>query len=457
MSLTYDEFLARKVPSASACGFEPQPFAQPLFDFQADAVKWACRRGRSALFEDCGLGKTPQQLVWADQVVKQTSNPVLILAPNEVAHQTVREGDKFGLHVHHVRDGADIVPGINITNYERLHRFDPSVFGGIVLDESSILKAYDGKTRTHIINSFESTRYKLACTATPAPNDFMELGNHSEFLGVMTRAEMLATFFVHDGGDTSKWRLKQHAVNAFWRWLCTWAVNIRTPSDLGYDNTRFTLPPLRMHEHIVHTSAKVDGYLFPLPASSLKERRDARRASLNERVALAADMVTANSREQWVCWCNLNSESEALADAVSGVEVRGSTTEQDRERIARDFLNGNIQVVVTKPSLWGFGMNLQCCHNTAFVGLSDSYEEFYQCVRRFWRFGQTREVNAHIIISELEGAVLANIKRKEADACRLAQEMVAHMSQFSKSIIRGATRDTEDYTPAARMALPAFL
>jgi hypothetical protein len=453
--VNYKQFLASKKIAAVPTGFEPGPMHAQLFDFQCDCVAWACRRGRSALFEDCGLGKTPQQLAWADKVCAKTDKPVLILAPLCVTQQTRREGSKFGIDVNVAREQSEVRPGINVSNYEKLHHFDASAFGGVVLDESSILKAYDGTTRNLVISSFRNARYKLACTATPAPNDFMELGNHAEFLGVMSRTEMLATFFFHDGGETSKWRLKGHAEKEFWKWLCSWSINIRKPSDIGYKDGKFKLPKLHLREHVVQSTQKMDGYLFALPASSLAERRDARRASLTERVELAAAL--AGNGEQWVFWCNLNSESESLSKMIGASEISGATPDDERERIASGFLDGSIRCVVTKPSLWGYGMNLQCCNNTALVGLSDSYEDFYQVVRRFWRFGQTNEVNAHIIISSLEGAVLANIKRKESDALRLADEMVRNMSDISSKAIKGSIRETEEYKPAVKMQLPEFL
>ena len=452
----YSAFLAKKKVADIATGFEPGSLPPSMFDFQADVTRWTCRRGRSALFEDCGLGKTVQQLAWADQVAAHTrTGKVLILAPLGVTHQTVREGDKFGIKVKFVTCQAECDgPGIFITNYEKLHRFDASQFAALVLDESGILKSFAGATRNAIIEAAAGLPYKLACTATPAPNDYVELGNHAEFLGVMSRVEMLATFFVHDGGDTAKWRLKGHAEEEFWRWLCSWSVNIRKPSDLGYEDGKFCLPELRMREHIVRSSQKMDGYLFALPASSLAERRDARRASLGERVEMAADLADG---EQWVFWCNLNAESDARAKTLGAKEIRGDTSEEDRERTLLGFLDGTVRRVVTKPSLWGFGMNLQCCWNTAMVGLSDSYEEFYQTVRRFWRFGQQNPVNAHIIISDLEGAVLANIKRKEADAKRMAEEMVRHMADISSKEVRGSVRETIKYKPSVKIKLPQWL
>jgi hypothetical protein len=454
--MNYEKFLADKRIVDVPTGFEPvSEMPSKLFEFQKDVVRWALRRGRSALFEDCGLGKSPQQLAWAQQVVEQTNKPVLILAPYCVAQQTVREGQKFGIEVNLAHNHVEVKKNaINITNYEKLHKFYCKDFSGIVLDESSILKSYDGATRDLIIESFRKTQYKLACTATPAPNDFMELGNHAEFLGVMSRTEMLATFFVHDGGDTSKWRLKRHAQEDFWKWLCSWAVNIRKPSDLGYDDKGFELPKLNMFEHIVESSQKMDGYLFPLPASTLQERREARKESKHERVQKACEIV---NDEQWVFWCGLNTESDLIAKELGAVEIRGATSEDEREEVMLGFLDGKIKRVVSKAALWGFGVNLQTCHNTAIVGLSDSYEQFYQLIRRFWRFGQKKEVNAHIIISSLEGAVLSNIKRKEADAKRLSDSMIKNMADISSLEIKGQQRETITYNPQQQIILPKFL
>lgn len=451
----YKSFIDRKRIEDIPTGFSPAQTADKLFDFQRDVVGWACRRGRAALFEDCGLGKTAQLLAWANEVLEHTGKPVLIVAPLGVTHQTVREGKKFGVDVHMAASQDDVTKsGIYVTNYEKLHRFDLEKFKGIVLDESSILKSFDGATRNLLIEKSARIAFKLACTATPAPNDYMELGNHAEFLGVMSRTEMLATFFVHDGGDTAKWRLKGHAEQDFWRWLCSWAVNIRKPSDLGYEDGKFKLPPLNMQEHIVHSTQKKDGYLFALPASSLEERRDARRESLHERVDKAAELADDN---QWVFWCNLNAESESLTKKLGAVEIRGETSEEERERIVLGFMDGSIRRVVTKGAIWGFGLNLQHCQNTALVGLSDSYEQFYQIVRRFWRFGQKKTVNAHVIISDLEGAVLANIKRKEQDAKAMADSMVQHMAAISSTEIKGSKKQTLTYNPTQTMRLPKWL
>lgn len=454
--MTYEEFIASKSIVSKPCGFDPLPVPENRFPFQRDVVGWAVRRGRAALFEDCGLGKTVQQLDWSQQVATKIGD-VLILAPLAVAKQTVAEGQKFGIEVNQVSDDSEVKHGISVTNYQKLHKFDTRRFKGVVLDESSILKSFDGKYRTDLIKRFKDTPFKLACTATPAPNDYMELGNHAEFLGVMKREEMLAMFFTHDGGETSKWRIKGHAEDEFWKWLCSWAVNIRKPSDLGYDDGDFLLPLLELKEHVVESSQKMDGYLFALPASTLAERRDARRASLNERVSMAADIANSND-EPWIAWCNLNDESKALSSAINGaVELTGSDSDERKEQVLRGFSDGTFKRLVTKPSIAGFGLNWQHCAHELFVGLSDSYEQFYQAIRRCWRFGQKRKVEAHLVISSLEGAVLANLKRKEGDATRMAKQMVKHMAEISSAEIKGTTRDVEGYNPIKKIKLPKWM
>ena len=432
----YAAFLDRKAPVDVPTGLREIPALNPaLFDWQADVVRWALRRGRAALFEECGLGKTIQQLAWAHHV----PGPVLILAPLAVAEQTVAEGARFGIQVGHARTQADIREQITVTNYEKLQHFDPSAFTGIVLDESSILKSYDGATRTAIIESFARTPYRLACTATPAPNDHMELGNHAEFLGVMSRTEMLAMFFVHDGGETQSWRLKGHAQDAFWQWVCSWAVNIRNPADIGYDGTGWPLPPLRGHQRTVEPEA--DGlHLFPMDAQTLPERLAARRSSVTERAAACAAIVNATPGP-WVVWCHLNAEADALTAAIyDAVEVRGPDSEASKVATLAGFANGKIRVLITKPSIAGFGMNWQHCHQMAFVGLSDSWEQYYQSVRRCWRFGQTEPVDVHCIAADTEGAVTANLKRKDAAAAHMAESMAAHTKAAVAAMLHGQER-----------------
>jgi len=444
--MTYANFLATKSTACAPVGFDPSDFTAPLFPFQRDIVTMACRVGRFCIWADCGMGKTAMQLEWAQQVSRYTDGNVLVLAPLAVSHQTVREGQKFGIPCHFASTQADVQPGITVTNYEKLAHFDPSAFAGVVLDESSILKAYTGKIRNQIIESFAQTPFRLACSATPAPNDHMELGNHAEFIGVMTRTEMLAMFFVHDGGDTAKWRLKGHAQNKFWEWVCSWAVTIRKPSDLGYEDGRFILPELLIQDCTVETprDAVADDAgqmaLFAMEARTLSDQRQVRKASLQMRVAAAAQLANSNT-EQWLIWCDLNDESKALTAAIDGaVEVSGSDSDEHKRQSAIDFQDGNIRVLVSKPSIFGFGLNFQGCHNVAFVGLSHSYEAFYQAIRRCWRFGQQKPVNAHIIYDVAEGRVIDNIRRKEADSIAMAQNMVTIMKQSTMEQLKKIQR-----------------
>lgn len=438
----YAEFLASKAVTDIPTGIDVDGDLNPsLFGFQRDITRWALKRGRAAIFADCGMGKTPMQLTWAHHV----PGPVLIAAPLAVSAQTVREGDKFGVDVEYVREQPDSPNGVYITNYEMLEHFDPAAWQGIVLDESSIIKHKDGAFRNMLIERFASIPFRLACTATPAPNDFTELGNHSEFLGALSMTEMLSTFFVHDGGSTQNWRLKRHATTDFWKWLCSWAVMIRKPSDLGYDDGDFILPDLTYHDHVIRTETPMEGFLFAVEAQTLQERLAARRSTIAERVARCAADVNA-SDEPWVVWCNLNDESTELTKAIhDAVEVCGSHHPDLKESNLLGFTDGNFRVLVTKPKIAGHGMNWQHCRNVAFVGLSDSWEQYYQAVRRCWRFGQEQEVNVHIYTAETEGAVVANIKRKEADANHMANEMTVHMRDLNREDIRGMTKESETY------------
>jgi hypothetical protein len=443
--MKYEEFLESKKVAVAAVGIDPSEVNPMLFPFQRDIVKWALKRGRACIWADCGMGKTFMQLEWARQI----PGTKLIVAPLNVCHQTIREAEKLGIELRFSKTPIDGCQ-LQITNYESLDAFAEIEYDGVALDESSILKNFTGKTRNQILDQFRTTKYKLACTATPAPNDYMELGNHAEFVGSMSRTEMLSMFFVHDGGETSKWRIKGHAKADFWKWVSSWATMLRKPSDLGYDDDGFKLPRLNMFEHIIQAESAMDGYLIPMPASSLDERRAARKGSINERVEKAAALALGNS-EQWVFWCGLNTESEMLAKMTGASEVSGSTSEAKREEICKGFIDGSIRIVVTKPSLWGYGLNLQCCHNTALVGLSDSWEDFYQLVRRFWRFGQTSEVNVHIIISDMEGAVLKNIMRKEADASAMGNEMVKNMASINIKNMKETQQTKTEYKQASEI------
>lgn len=458
--IDYSAFLAEKEMRDPPTGLEDIPeLPSCLFDFQADITRWALRRGRAAIFAGTGLGKTLMALSWASAIHESTGGNILILTPLAVASQFVAEATKFGIPARQCVGDGDVGPGINVTNYQKLDHFNVSRFQGVVLDESSILKAYDGKTRTHLINVCRQVPFRLAATATPAPNDFMELGNHAEFLGVMSYTDMLATFFTHDGGETQKWRLRGHAEGPFWRWMCSWAVMPRHPRDLGYEEAGFDLPPLRQHQHLVdveYRSSLDTGMLFPVEARTMQERMGARRDTIKERVEQAA-AVTPSDRP-FVWWCNLNDESAALANAIpEAVELRGSDSEANKERKLVDFSQGRIRVLVTKPSICGHGMNWQHCADTGFVGLNDSFEQVYQAIRRFWRFGQEQPVNVHFIAAETEGAVVANIRRKEADAERMAKAMVQHMADLSSQEVRGTVRDRPDYNPTEPVRLPEWI
>ena len=458
---TYLDFLRRKTWTTVATGFAAGVLPAGLFPFQADLVRWACRRGRAALFVDTGLGKTAMQLAWAQQVIDHTGGSVLILAPLAVAAQTVREATKFGMVATLCRNGADATAGINVTNYDRLHRFDPEAFGGVVLDESSCLKDFTSATRTTLIDSFRATPHKLCCTATPAPNDFTELGNHAEFLGVMTRSEMLAMYFVHDGGSTQDWRVKGHAEGIFWQWVCSWAACVRKPSELGYDDGGFALPPLVMTEIVVpatEAQARAQGRLFVDLATTLAEQRAARRASTGARVAVCAEAVAREPDKQWLIWCELNAEGDALTAAIPGaVQVAGADALEDKEQRILDFAEGRTRVLVSKPSICGHGVNLQRCSRVAFVGVSHSFEQFYQAVRRCWRFGQTEPVHCYLVLGEAEGPVRDNLRRKQADAERMTDAMTAYTAQLVRAQVRGLTRDVTTYRAETEMQLPKWI
>lgn len=462
--MTYEQFLKQKAIEAPSCGFDVsvEEMNPNLFDWQKDIVRWSIKKGRCALFEDCGLGKTIQQLEYAYHVWKHQRKPVLIVAPLAVADQTRREGMKFGYDVTVCRTQKDVQDGINITNYEMLNHFDADSFGGVVLDESSILKNYSGTIRTEIIEMFLKTPYKLSCTATPAPNDYMELGNQAEFLGVMSRTEMLSTFFIHDGGETSKWRLKGHAEDDFWTWLATWAVVLTTPADLGYPADGYDLPEKITTEHTVESEQEAavgeNVSFFTVTAKTLNERRGARRDSLEARCKKAADLVAEKPDEQWLIWCDLNDESGTLAEMIPGaVEVRGSDSPDYKAKMLNGFTVGDVKCLISKPSIAGFGLNWQSCHNMIFVGLSDSYEMMYQAVRRCWRFGQKETVNVHIVISDAEGAVKENIERKEAQAERMTAEMVRHTKDILEQEIRGTVKVSIPYDPKIEMILPDWI
>jgi hypothetical protein len=416
-----------------------------LYDFQSIITRWAIRKGRTAIFADCGLGKTPMQLEWANQIHKKENAPILILAPLAVSKQTKREGDKFNIPIKIVDSQDDVINGINITNYEKLHKFISDKFIGIVLDESSILKSYSGKYRNYIIESFLDTPYKLACTATPAPNDYMELGNHSEFLNILTRFEMLSSFFINDTSNVGTWRLKKHAQDKFWEWMCSWAVMITKPSDLGFKDEKFVLPELNIIEKVIDFGKPLPGKLFIEKANTLHERRQARRETIKLKSDYISNLIS-RSDEPWLIWCDLNKEAETISKIIpEAIEIRGSNKNEFKEKTMMDFSDGNVRVLVTKPKIAGFGMNWQHCNNVIFIGLSDSYESYYQAVRRCWRFGQEKEVNVYIVTSDIEGNIVENVKRKECDALEMRKKMVGYMKYISKKEIYSMETSKTEY------------
>ena len=649
--MSYQDFVARKLDTIAPAGLE-SPFALPesLFPMQRDLVSWALRRGRAAIFADTGLGKSRMQVAWADEVARRTGGDVMILAPLAVAAQTVGEGSSIGVSITHCRDPEDVRPGINTVNYDRIHKFDCSRFVGVVLDESSVIKHHTAKTFDQLVQAFGRTPYRLCATATPAPNDWTELGTHAEFLGVCTRAEMLAEFFVHDGGETQTWRLKGHARHLFWKWVSQWGACVRKPSDLGYDDSAYRLPPLIETEHMVEADDSnliEDGMLFALEASSLMERRAARKESMEARVQAClllvkaeCDKLAASNKEDdyhgleagirgsaeekspgrsgiqgeeesaiikgqdcesgvheavlreepgevqahntrakgsqerspqeeicgehciqgceengsegvageesgetessahskvrnrhegfcradgdpeqqlrnlrvqrsieseilsscgplpqkhegarpsvhelqsgpwkvqrrhqspvfggsvptqaWIIWCELNNEQDELEKALGNLafSVRGSMSAEEKEYALSAWVNGDRPFLISKPSIAGWGLNFQHCARMAFVGVSDSFEAYYQAVRRCYRFGQKREVHVHLFSSQLEGAVLANLRRKQQDAIAMGESLAAETAAAVRAEITGTQRQTNDYTAARRVKAPAWL
>lgn len=462
--MNYQDLLASKAPRVNANGKEPGQVHPMLFDWQAQIVRWGIKRGCAAFFEDCGLGKTIQQIEWIRQMVTGRG---LILAPLSVAEQTIAEAAKLGVEVTY-KEAPDDSEGIWITNYERLHLFSPSLFDAIVLDESSILKSLDGKIRTRLLKQFVTIPHRLCCTATPAPNDLVELANHAEFLGVMSRQEMLAMFFVHDSENSGDrgWRLKKHARQDFWRWVAQWAVYIRKPSDLGFDDGGFILPPLRITEDVVQTDFIPEGHLFPGMVGGITGRTQARRATMTDRVRKAAEMIGGSS-DQWLVWCGLNEEGRALAKLLGkrAVVIEGGTPDHLRDQGVRRFLENKCAcqfsslneqhctcgqgqsgtVLISKPAIFGFGLNFQHCHNVLYLGLNDSFEQWYQSIRRCWRFGQEHAVNVRVVTSDAESQIVDNIKRKERQAAEMAAGIVDAMRDAQIDSVRGITRRKDTY------------
>ncbi len=433
--LDYDAFIAGKMRRAECLGFEPGAMCEALFPFQSHVVRWAVRKGRAALFEECGLGKTLQQLEWARQVVMQSGGAVLILTPLAVAAQTLAEARRFEFEARVVACGEDVKPGINITNYEKIDLFDEVVFAGVVLDESSILKNLTGKTRRRLTERFRETPFRLCCTATPSPNDYSEFGQHADFLGVCSPEQMLATYFINDTFNTGDWRLKRHAEAAFWAWVASWAACVGRPSDIGFDDDGYVLPELKLERVVVDVdeSAPVGSEeLFKHVTLSATTMHKELRETAAARAEAVAAMVNG-SDESWLVWCNTNVEADELVARIPvAVEVRGSERAEHKERKLRLFSEGKVRVLISKPSICGFGMNWQHCRNVAFVGLSYSFEDFYQALRRSYRFGQTRVVNAFVVQARTEGAILKTIQRKMEQHAEMQVRMKVAALAFQK-------------------------
>ena len=457
--MTYKEFLKTKEIQTIQAGFDvPEDWlSDKLFDFQRDIVRWALKKGKSAILTGCGTGKSFMLLEWAYCVHKKTGGKVLILSPLSVVKQTSHEAEKFDIcKVNVCRAANDVKDGINITNYEMIEHFNADDFVGIVLDESSIIKSFTSKTQGDLTERFYRTPYKLLCTATIAPNDYTEIGTSCEFLGIMSRTEMLATYFIHDGGKTSDWRLKKAGVNKFWEWFATWAIYFNSPADLGYEVKGYDLPELKLHTII--TQSEIEDYqMFVKVAETLQERREARKESMEDRTDKAYEL-TESDPSQWLIWVDYNDESEMLRRKIPEcVEIKGSDDPEVKAKASIDFAEGNIRCLVSKASIFGFGSNFQSCHNEIFCGLSDSYERFYQAVRRCWRFGQTQEVNVYIILSEKEVNILENIKRKQAQMDEMQKQMTALMKEVTLSEIQHTTRITTDYKPEQKIVMPLFM
>jgi hypothetical protein len=437
--MNYNEFLSTKTQLGTFDGFDPVFMPDFLFDFQKSLVDWSVRKGRSAIFADCGLGKTPMQLVWAENIVRETNGRVLIVTPLAVSHQTVREGEKFSIECSRSDDGRPRGK-ITVTNYERLHHFNTDDFVGVVVDESSILKNFDGTRRRVVTEFLRTKKYRLLCTATAAPNDYIELGTTSEALGELGHMDMLGRFFKNDqntispmrqylttGGAVPKWRFKKHAQEPFWRWVCSWARAVRKPSDLGFDDGQFVLPPLIENQTIIEKNLVRPGEMFARPAIGLKEQRDELRETLTERCERVAELVNSNGVA--LVWCHLNDEGDLLERLIPGsVQVAGSDSDEKKEERLRAFSDGQVRVLVTKPKIAGFGLNWQHCSHMTFFP-SHSFEQYYQCVRRCWRFGQENEVTVDIVTTKGGIGALKNLQRKSAAADEMFVSLVGFMTE----------------------------
>ena len=456
----YLALIEAKRPAVDTFGFDPSPMNAAMKPHQLHATEFALRQGRAALFLDTGLGKSFCAHEWGRQVVEKTGKPVLLLAPLAVSAQHEREGQKFGIDVKAIREPMEVRGArIYVTNYDRLEKFDPGAFGGVILDESSILKSFNSKTTKALTEGFARTPYRLACTATPAPNDHMELGTHSEFLGVMRQNMMLQRWFIHDSMDTGTWRMKGHAVDDFWSWVASWSRCISKPSDIGFSDDGYALPELDVRRHVIAADRNIDagaekdgqGHLFRMPDTSATSIHREKRMTTDARSDAIADIV-GGSDEAWVVWCDTDYEADALASRLpDAVEVRGSMSADEKERGLVAFSTGQVRVIITKPSIAGFGLNWQHCARMAFVGLSFSYENYYQAIRRCWRFGQTRPVQVHIACADTEENIWQTVSRKADDHDTMKRAMSMAMARAVK---RAAV---ETYKPTKTLSLPTWM
>jgi len=459
----YADFLASKDRTFHGDGITltADDVSTDLFAFQREIVAWAARKGRAAVWADTGLGKTRMQVAWADHMTR-AGGRALILAPLAVAQQTVAEAARIGVTVEYVHDAAESRASnsrIVISNYDRLERFNAGDYTAVVLDESSILKAFSGTTKRALVSMFAATPYRLSCSATPAPNDLQELCNHADFLGVMSPQEMRSTFFIADSrGEFMRYRLKGHAESAFYGWLASWAVACRKPSDLGFSDDGYDLPPLSIDPHFVSTGWAPDGQLFAADLKGITERAAVRRDTLDKRVAAAVDLVRSQPDEQWLIWCGLNSEADAVAAALPGaVQVTGSDDADYKATMLARFADGGIQYLVTKPSIAGMGLNFQSCARMVFVGLSDSYEQYYQSIRRCYRFGQTRPVDVHIVLADVEEPIYRNVLDKEATAKATSAGLISAVAEINRADLFAGTSKQDDYEPRQVAQIPEWL
>jgi hypothetical protein len=455
--MNYEQYVDTKRIEVKPSGFDPGALNPVLFHYQRDIVRWAIRRGKAALFEDAGLGKSLQEWEFAKQVFNHTGHPVLIVAPLSVSEQMSDEAPMFGYNINLCANGNELEPGINVTNYEKIGKFNPGVLGGLILDESGILKAGTfGKMSTMLTEFASNIPFRLAATATPSPNDLIEIVYHAEFLGIMRESEIKALYFTQDGNSSNQFRLKRNAVDKFYEWLASWAVAIRKPSDLGFADDGFDLPPLNIEQIVIDTTDQfANGTLFTMEAKGIADQRKARKNSIDERVQAVSDLVN-NSTEQWLVWCDLNDESAALAKAIpDAVEVSGSSKDEHKIDAMRGFKSGKYRVVISKPQMWGFGLNLQNSWNAALCGLGNSFERYYQLIKRQHRFGQTHSVNVKVFVSPADGAVVENIKRKWKQNDELFGQLVKHMAVYTD--LGQQTRHEMDYNPQQTIKIPAWL